>query len=865
MRIREAYRRQIPHVAIFLLIAVGYASGLLEFLELKLQDSRFRLVERTASGDLILVSIDTPSLRNIGIWPWPRDYHAAVLDRLLAAGARRVAFDISFSSHSTPGADAVFAESLARASGRAVLPVFKQIHRPAPGENDVLVTEPVPALAAHAELASVNLEPDPDGLIRRMAPFQHFGGGYVPSLAAALLDADSPPPDEFRIDYGIRSSTIPRLSYVDVLFGQFDPAVVAGKSVLIGATASELGEQFTTPRYRWLMGVTLQALAFESMTQDRALRRLGGLPVLVSTFLLCVMLGRRFGGGALRRDIYAVLAWPPTMYLIAVAVQTATPITLDVVPAALVAPLSYAYALLRHVQQQDLRLISQHLTIGRQTAFIRKVLENSVEDVLTVDATGTVQSFGRGAERIFGYPPDRIIGRPVGHLLPEPAPDAVPFGAVAASRRTGSWETIGQHRDGRQFPVEVLINELSIGGASTYVLLIRDLSAQKQAEARAATARAQLNAAIECISEGFVLFSADDRLILHNGKFDDIVGGAADLSTSDLGYWPLMQAMATHGRLVTDAESDDGRTKAFDAAPAEFNGRFELQLDDGRHLQVSERRTDDGGRVAVYTDVSELKQREHSLRLAKVDAEAANKAKSDFLANMSHELRTPLNAVIGFAQMLNQEIFGPLGNDNYKAYSNDIETSAEHLLSLINDILDMAKIEAGKFTLDETDIDLHLIVDLCRRIVIKRFDEGELTLSVELPQHLPILHGDERALRQILLNLLSNAAKFTEPGGQVTVRGWRADDGTLRIAVTDTGIGMAPEDLPKALGSFDQVESHLSRRSAGTGLGLPLAKSMCELHGGGLELESELGKGSVVTFWFPAERVRDTADADHAA
>ncbi len=852
-------------MAIFLLIAVGYTSGLLEFLEQRLQDSRYRLVERPASGELILVSIDTPSLRDIGIWPWPRDYHAVVLDRLRAAGARRVAFDINFSSHSTPDADAAFAESLARAAGHAILPVFKQTYRVGPDETDVVVTEPVPALAAHAELASVNLAPDPDGLIRRMAPFQYFSGGYVPSLGAALLDARPPPAGEFHIDYGIRASTIPRLSYIDVLVDQFDPAIVAGKSVLIGVTASELGEQFTTPRYRWLMGVTLQALAFESMAQDRALRRLGGLPVLAATFLLAVILGPCFGGGALRRDIYAVLAWPPMMYLIAVALQMVAPITLDVVPAALVAPLSYAYAMLRHVQQQDLRLISQHLTIGRQTAFIRKVLENSVEDVLTVDETGVVQSFGRGAERIFGYPPERIIGSPLHSLLPEPAPDTLPFGEVATHGRAGSWETVGQHRDGRQFPVEVLVNELNIGGASTYVLLIRDLSAQKQAEARAATARAQLNEAIECISEGFALFDADDRLILYNRRFDDIVGGAADLSADDLGYRSLMRAMTAHGRLVIGPDGDDGPAEPSQADPARLSGRFELQLDDGRHLQVSERHTDDGGRVAVYTDVSELKQREHSLRVAKIDAEAANKAKSDFLANMSHELRTPLNAVIGFAQMLNQEIFGPLGNDNYRAYSNDIETSAEHLLSLINDILDMAKIEAGKFTLDEADIDLNLIVDLCRRIVIKRFEEGDLRLSVELPPDLPILHGDERVLRQILLNLLSNAAKFTEPGGEVSVRAWHADDGTLRIAVRDTGIGMAPEDLPKALGSFEQVESHLSRRSEGTGLGLPLAKSMCELHGGGLGLESELGKGSVVTFWFPPERVRVIADADHAA
>ncbi|MEE9210968.1 MAG: HAMP domain-containing sensor histidine kinase, partial [Kiloniellales bacterium] len=259
--------------------------------------------------------------------------------------------------------------------------------------------------------------------------------------------------------------------------------------------------------------------------------------------------------------------------------------------------------------------------------------------------------------------------------------------------------------------------------------------------------------------------------------------------------------------------------------------------------------------VAISTDISELKIREIELRDSKEQAELANRSKSEFLANMSHELRTPLNAVIGFSEMMQRETFGPLGDDQYKQYAKDIFDSGTHLLSLISDILDLSKIEAGELELKEEAVDVAQAVGACRRIIEGRTKEAGLTLATRLSGNLPKLFADERAVKQIVLNLLSNAIKFTPAGGRVTVHAGVDEDGCFVLSVSDTGIGIGPDDIPKVLTPFSQVDGSATRGQEGSGLGLPLVKSLVESHGGTIELESELGDGTIATVRFPAERV----------
>lgn len=254
-------------------------------------------------------------------------------------------------------------------------------------------------------------------------------------------------------------------------------------------------------------------------------------------------------------------------------------------------------------------------------------------------------------------------------------------------------------------------------------------------------------------------------------------------------------------------------------------------------------------------DITERRQAEIALTKAKEQADFANRSKSEFLANMSHELRTPLNAIIGFAEIIKAQMFGPLGAPQYVEYSNDIYDSGQLLLSLINDILDMSKIEAGKRALVETTLDVEKIVQSVIRLVASRAKMGRLQLNAKVPKDLPFLRGEEKAVKQVLTNLLTNAIKFTSEGGRVTLDAKMSDDGRMWVAIHDTGIGIAPEDIPVALAPFGQIESALSRKHQGTGLGLPLTKALVELHGGELRLESILGSGTTVSLIFPPERI----------
>jgi signal transduction histidine kinase len=253
-------------------------------------------------------------------------------------------------------------------------------------------------------------------------------------------------------------------------------------------------------------------------------------------------------------------------------------------------------------------------------------------------------------------------------------------------------------------------------------------------------------------------------------------------------------------------------------------------------------------------EIAERKQAESALLEAKEEAERANRAKSEFLTVISHELRSPLNAIMGFAEIIKNQMFGPAGKPQYVEYAADIHSSGQHLLGLINDILDMSKIEAGKLTLDEGEIEVLEIVDSTRRLVRERMTQNGLTLSVDLKDDLPPLYADRGAVQQILLNLLTNSINYTPEGGRISVGAAVRDDGGVSLSVVDTGIGIAAVDIPTVLAPFGQVKNVSTRDTVGTGLGIPIVKSLIELHGGTLTIESEVGKGTTVFLRFPPER-----------
>ena len=395
-----------------------------------------------------------------------------------------------------------------------------------------------------------------------------------------------------------------------------------------------------------------------------------------------------------------------------------------------------------------------------------------------------------------------------------------------------------------------------------------DTTEARRAKAQAQAAESRLRDGIESVSDAFVLFDKAGRLILSNQAFQDAFGFEPGVIRRGAYKQDLNRIAAL--AIKSDHPAAGGRA-----------GAREVELHDGRWLQLVERFTSDGGSVVSAADITAIKQKEaerqraverlhatiteledreeklsllaRKYEVAMTRAEAANQAKSEFLANMSHELRTPLNAINGFSEIMAGELFGPLGDPKYKGYAADILKSGQHLLSLINDILDMAKIEAGKLTLHYETVSLKEIAEDAARLMRGKIQEAGLNLLVDAPD-LPDIEADHRGLKQVILNLISNAVKFTPEGGDIVVALSRLDDDRLRVAVTDTGIGIAPEDLARLARPFEQVEGQHSKTTQGTGLGLALTKSLIELHGGELLMESEPGQGTTVSFDLPIRR-----------
>lgn len=382
------------------------------------------------------------------------------------------------------------------------------------------------------------------------------------------------------------------------------------------------------------------------------------------------------------------------------------------------------------------------------------------------------------------------------------------------------------------------------------VLSFLDVSARIEAEAELR----KLSRALEQSASAVVITGPDSTIEYVNSAFCQMTGYSA---LEILGRKPSI--------LRSPLRSDDDYKDLWHTITkgGKWQGEFLNRAKDGSTYWVSATispiRQSDGiitNYVAVEEDITKLKNIETNLRDAIRDAETANRTKSEFLANMSHELRTPLNAVIGFAEVIADERFGPVGNEKYKEYGHDIHQSGRHLLDLINDILDVSRVEAGKLSLREEWIDVSSMIRSTVRIVADRISNAALTLSVICDDDTPDVFGDERRLKQVLLNLLGNAIKFTPEGGTITLSAWVGEDGCYRFQVRDTGIGIDTKNAADIFVPFGQVDSSLSRNHDGAGLGLPLSLSLIEMHQGTLDFESVPGEGSVFRAILPASRTQ---------
>ena len=848
--------RRLPYLLLFLIVTVTYSFGLLDFLDQELTDARFRILEREASQDVLLVEIDAASLQELSVWPWPRSYHAQVIDNLREARVERIVFDVDFSAHSTPREDDALEHALARSEGLVVLPVFVQFSQQDGLDAAPVLTAPIPSLERHVALASANVLPDSDGLIRRMSHREHWGYESMPTLFAALSDKEPEEANPFYIDYGIKPQTFPRISYADVLLGRFEPQQVAGKKILVGATALELGDTLSVPVHQALPGVVIQLLAHESVLQGRALQRLPRAAILFAAFVILLILGPCLADTTWRRDLAVLGGLAAFFLLLSLCVQATAPILLDVAPLLLATLLSYGAALVSRVNQQDFRLMAQRLVIRRRDVFMRKVLDNSLDGILVLDQNLALLDCNKSAVKLLGIRGEWGAGQSLNQVTDKiPNPEVGPQLEVALRRRGGPHLLrVGGDRSGTRF-IQAMVSNTLVDEEHKVIALLRDVTDEKRAKIQAKKARLHLQDALESIHEGFALYDKADRLVLSNSKFQQLLLGDEPVALQGMTFEEVMRQSNQTGRIVAARDDAEAWLKARVTEHRRKEGSYQEEIEGGIHLQVSERSTSGGGTVAIYHDVTTLKEREQELREAVERESYANRCKTEFLANMSHELRTPLNAIIGFSEIIASEMLGPIGNQQYKSYSDDVVNSGRHLLELINEILDVSKIDAGKYDLDEEEVDVPDIIASCLRMLKVRIVEANLQLEVDIEENLPGLYASPRALKQVLLNLLSNAIKFTDEMGSLFVEARVADDGRLVIRIVDTGIGMAEEDIPNAFAVFGQVDSKLARSYEGAGLGLPLALKLMELHGGDLLLESEVDIGTVATVTFPANRV----------
>lgn len=726
---------RIPHLIAFLLVSVLYLTGTLEFLENQLFDIRFRVLDRPVQSDLTIVEIDPRSIREIGTWPWTRDLHADLIDNLVESGARQIALDIDFSSRSTDAADRRLASALEAADRRVVLPVFRQATQDADGATVLIDTAPLPRLARHARLAAINVRPEADGLVRRMERVMFTDGVGIPSLPDFLSGIRSVPDGSFYIDFGIDLSRIPRLSFIDIVRGEFEEAEIAGRTILVGSTAVELGDFLAVPIYRVLPGVLVEAAAYESIVQGRALSRLSGLAALALALVLAVALGPRFAEWHWRRGLLVVLNVLAALFVGTLLLQKFAPYSFDIAPAGLLTAMSYGFALLLVINRQTWRLFAESMSVVHRRATLEAVVDNSFDGILSVGPDGGIRSLNPAAARIFKCRVNDALGRPVFDFLPKLAGETDnPCALLRANSSEGiadaPMDTVGLRMEGDEFPAEISISrtELALG-----------------------------NQAIE--------------------------------------------------RRTTPREV------------------FLITLRDVTQRKLSE------------------------------------SLKNEFISTVSHELRTPLTSIGGALGLLAGGAAGDISEDAGRLIKI-AKSNSDRLIRLINDILDLERIEAGAMQVRSEPVSLASAIGA----TINENKELERVYGISLvPLAVDskiVVAADPDRFSQVMTNLLSNAAKFSPKNGTVEVSTWRRGN-MVRVGVSDHGPGIPEEFKDHIFEKFSQADASTTRRHEGTGLGLSIVKALVEGMGGRIGFESAPGEGATFYVDLPLWRGELEAHEDN--
>ena len=490
---------------------------------------------------------------------------------------------------------------------------------------------------------------------------------------------------------------------------------------------------------------------------------------------------------------------------------------------------------------------------------LQGIMETVVDGIITIDERGTVQSFNKSAEKIFGYRAHEVIGHNVKMLMPAPYAGEhdgylAKYQKSQEARIIGKGrEVVGLRKNGATFPLDLAVSEFTHDGDTLFIGVVRDITERKAAEEELSESRERFELAISGAGEGIWDWNMHSDQLYISAKIRDLTG-----------YKKQYIKAKSWLRLIHPDDRGDYQYRLIRHLKGEtpsFFAECRLRHKDGgsRWIRISGMALRDkaGWVYRMAGSVGDITERiafQQQIIEAKERAEIANRVKTEFLANMSHELRTPLNAIIGFSDVMLSGLFGGI-EPRYQEYIENIRDSGSHLLAVINDILDVSRIEAGRMELRPERTHANELVEAAMRLIRDRAHEAGLSLTRRLSKDLPDLMVDSQRIKQVLLNILSNAVKFTPAGGKVVVKASVKKTGEMVIAIHDTGIGMSEEDIAIALTPFGQVDSKLARKFEGTGLGLPLTKSFVELHGGRLEIESAPNEGTIVSVRFPPDRL----------
>lgn len=703
---------------------------------MSLMDMRFRLLQRPPSDTLVVVEIDPYSLQEEARWPWPRDRYATAIKNLQDAGASLIAFDVDFSARSDETGDEAFAEALSRRPGEVVLPVFSQKSFHDERNGEIIQTPPNSLFLRDAVIASVNLTTEKNGLIRQgWTGFEDNNGGFRASVATVLAGAPGATQETFYIDYGIDPASIQRLSFSDVLKGEFSREAVAGKKVLIGSTALELGDEFAAPVWGITPGVMFHAMSYESLLQERALKRLHYCVPLIVAFIFILWLCRRGSNRSFQRTAQRHVLLFATLICAPVILQYFAPISFDSGAVLAAQGICIIYLTARTFQYHARQIISQRAKTARYQALTGLVVRDNTDGVIVANAIGVIELCNERAKRLLGAAAMTPGANVLDHAEAFPL---YPLTELSAPHSEA-------HRKGRQ-----------------------------------------------AIHSEYVVEN-NDSLVL------EIVASYSSPDNSN----PI-------------STGNNGQPQLF-----------------------------------VYTlrDISARKRIEAAEREAKEAAIAANKMKSELISNMSHELRTPLNGVIGFADILQKESFGPIGVPEYKEYSENIYVSGKRLLNLVNDMLNIAKLDADSYELCKDTMSINEVIEHCVDTFQSRTKQDVSHIKIDIQKDAPTLNVDLGVFNEIFCHLLSNATKYAGDEGYISIRAAQ-DKNDLILEFEDNGGGVSPEHLPKLTDAFYQADGALNRQHEGAGLGLYLVSKFTALHGGTLELESKEGEGFLARLRF---------------